>query len=174
MRSRTLLPLLSALLAFTLVACGGGDGKITIGAPGERTESTDEAATDESTDDSATDDTTFDDSITGDESLDEMLDESGIDLDSALPEGSDLAKCIEISESFSTIGDTAAGMTPEEAASAMEDMKAALPPELSDDIETMVEVYADPMAMSDSDATQKLMDATTAITEYLTEICGAG
>lgn len=167
MRSRTLTTFAPLLLALALTACGGGGGTITLGAPGQPSATTDSSdpgatATDDPAADPAADQATTEDTVLGEDGA-------------AAPGGTDLDKCLAIGKAFSGIAGSAGSMSPDEAQAAVGKMKSLLPPELSDDIQTMIDVYAaDPSKVADAASSKAFLDANTAVTNYLTQICGAG
>ena len=167
MRNR-LLPLALVLLA-PLAGCGGG-GKITVGAPSDKPPAAEESpATEDTVDADGTGDTTA--------SVPEMDDSGsgGSDSGSGGFPGTDLDKCMEVSEAFSGIAAQAGGMSESDATEAVEKMKSVLPDELADDIDVLIGGYsASPAEMGEKMTDQSFIDANQAITEYLTTICGGG
>lgn len=171
MRTRLGSLLVAVTIAAALTACGGGDGKITIGKAGDPPVT--------SSEDSTADDTTTDDTTPGDATTDDtVMEDFG-----TIPDIGDLPgnieACVELATAMSSMAGSITGQSiPQESQDRIDEIKASLPDDVRDAVETVVSAYekvgeagGDFMEAADAVSSPEFEAATNRLSEYLAANC---
>jgi len=168
MRTRLLAIALLVALPVVGVGCGGG-GDIT--KSGDAVPATTSASgSSDAADDGTTGTTPATEAPSG-SGDDQSSDDTGDGDSAGSSVEADPAKCVELTSAFARIAASGATVSDDQAQAALDQLVEIFPADLADDLRTLVDAYGDGGASSLS--SQEFIDANTALTEYLTAVCGA-